>query len=298
MWLLCWYTAEEKAAEASTSFRAAELRSLAVLCGVDPQRLHFAALSRFSGSSAGFEVLPGRDGVVDAATAPGWVAQAMDGRSVDPTMVPVYFDTDLATAVRIAQRSVLMRALLEVWGAGVGLARCVEATRNASGGRNPSSCKAVATQSFRVSVAGIGCHLNRDQQREAIDSLLPVCGMRGPVRMKGAECVLWYIADRWEAQTLAHRRRQGKVACIDATSDVAGAKRSGCSEATVDDEGQVVSREVNDFVLFGRQVSCGSRHLLEQLALTDRRYLGPTTMAPSTGAIVALVTSLCARVMI
>ena len=298
MWLLCWYTAEERAAEASTSFRAAELRSLAVLCGVDPSKLHVATIRSTPHSPACFEVDPGQDGVVDATTAPRWVTEVMTGRSVDPTLVPVYFDTDLPTAARIARRSVLMRALLEIWGTGVGLARCVAATRTAGGGGCPSCCREeIVMQSFRMSIAGIGCHLNRDQQREAIDALLPVSGMRGTVRMKGAECVLWYIADRWEAQALAHRRRQGKIACINAINGGAsvGAGRQGdtgsgsapTSHSASDVEaGEELAgpQETKDFVVFGLEVSCGSRHLMEKLALSDRKYLGPTTMAPSTGA--------------
>jgi hypothetical protein len=265
MWLLCWYTAEERAAEASISFRAAELRSLAVLCGVDPARLHIAL-----GSSSQEDEQPG----TAAAAAPGWVAEVMGGRSVDPNMVPVYFDTDLHTAVRIARRSVLLRALLEVWGTGVDLARCVEATQAAGGGGVPSSCAEVSPQSFRVSIAGIGCHLTREQQREAIDALLPVSGMRGPVRMKGAECVLWYIADRWEAQALAHRRRQGKVACIHAASSSSSSGGAGVPDAAAGGEEPGVKGGVDGFVVFGREVSCGSRDLIERLALSERRYLG------------------------
>jgi hypothetical protein len=305
MWLLCWYPAEESAAEASTSFRAAELRSLAVLYGIDPARLHFATL-RSSGSVRTLDVEPGREGTVDAATAPSWVAEVLEGRTVDPIMLPVYFDTDIATAVKIAQRSVLIRALLEVWGTGVGLERCVEATRQARGEGPPACSKEVATQSFRVSVAGIGCHLSLQQQREAIDALLPVSGMRGPVRMKGAECVLWYIADRWEAHALAHRRRQGKVACIDAIhggvvagatgqGDSAGGSASDSVSGSGADEERAVARSMDDFVLFGRELSCGSRHLLDRLALSERWYLGPTTMAPSTGTPRLSLAVLCHR---
>lgn len=286
MWLLCWYTAEDRATEAS--FRAAELHSLAAMCGVDPSRIHIATLGSSCGAGLEAEAVQFQPPIADVATVPSWVMETLEGRSVDPTMVPVYFDTDLPTAVRIAQRSVLLRALLEVWGSGLGLARCVDSTRHASGDGTPSCCKEVATQSFRVSVAGIGCHLTRDQQREAIDALLPVSGMRGPVRMKGAECVLWYVADRWEAQALAHRRRQGKVACVESSNAgvMAGVSDSASSGGLSDSAGAATKdqvRVVNDFVIFGREVASGSRHLLDRLALSERRYLGPTTMAPSTG---------------
>ena len=279
-WLLCWYTAEERSGGdpvSSVSFRAVELRSLAVRCGVDPARITMARPAECASLA---EVGAGH------AAAPGWVREAMAGRSGDPTLVPVHFDTDLTTAGRIAQHSVLLKALLEVWGTGLGLSRCVQATAAASAARGgtPSDSAEVATQSFRLCIQGIGCKISRDQQRAAIDALLPVCGMTGEVKMTGAECVLWYIADRWEAQTLAHRRRLGKAAAV-AVAQPGGSTAAGAGAGA--EQPQQQPAPADDFVVFAREVSSGSRDLLEKMALSERRYLGPTTMAPATALVTA-----------
>ena len=261
MWLLCWYSADGDGASSSWACRAAELRSLAAHAGVDPTRVHIAS------PQAQGEVGPSAEA---APAPPSWVALLAAGRSAEPALLPVHFDTDLASAVRIVGRSVLMHCCLEVWGAGGGMGDCAEATRQLREAQPLP--EAVAAQSFRVRTAGIGCHLSKDEQRAAIEQLVPLSGMSGPVRMKGAECVLWYIADRWEALQQAHRQRLARAAA------------DGGAEAP---QGQDATAAAGAAAVFGRQLSLGCRELLPRLALSKRLYLGPTTMAPDKALLSA-----------
>jgi hypothetical protein len=134
MWLLCWYADEPH----SRAFRAAELRALAACCldgrpaverdGVD-------GLLRVGGDGAAAAATTAAAttaaAVAEAAPpAPPW-ARALAPNSV---LMPVWFQGGLEAASAVARRSVLMRALLEVWGSGETLERCVAATVAATNG--------------------------------------------------------------------------------------------------------------------------------------------------------------------
>ena len=169
----------------------------------------------------------------------------------------------------------------------------------------PSTSAEVATQSYRVCASGIGCSPSRRAERGACATLLPLCGLRGRVRMQGADCVLHYIHDRRAYGSDLARARPRCAPPAEAVATRTGSEGSEGSDAHGDAHNEcdkdARAHDVHGdghgggggggdgdgMLVFGRELSRGSRKLLDRLALPQRRYLGATTMPPESALLAA-----------
>lgn len=163
-----------------------------------------------------------------------------------------------AAAAAICARSVLVKALLEVWGEGATLDECVAATLSFPGapqacaGRTLSespcpegrrSAYLAADTTFKVVVDGFGCHHSMGRQQEVLDAFIGVPFL-GRVDLKAPQHEFWVI----------------EVARCGGAPGEAGLPP--CSPRW----------------FFGRLLGRGNRSPLSTLDLRHRRYLGPTSM--------------------
>jgi hypothetical protein len=114
---------------------------------------------------------------------PSW-AVAVGAGSV---LLPVWFPS-MDSATSIAHRSVLLRCILEVWGAESDLDRCVAAVaanRAAVDGAQMEPASGVGAaaegESFRITFSSVGCKIPKQQQQAAIRQLAPASRMTGQV---------------------------------------------------------------------------------------------------------------------
>ena len=164
----------------------------------------------------------------------------------------VYIPTE-ALAVEICRRSILTRALIEVWGEGDS-----QEELNASVKAFPDANKApyiAENTTFKVCVEDFGKTEHGTEKNPwshvvaRIDALKPVLEFKGRARMKGPEHIFWSVES-------AHPNAL-----------------------------KGVPSDIPPRMYFGRVVASGDRSPLSKYELRKRRYLGPTSMDVEMGLI-------------
>ena len=164
----------------------------------------------------------------------------------------VYIPTE-ALAVEICKRSILTRALIEVWGAGDSQEE-LNATVKAFPDANKAPYIAENT-TFKVCVEDFGKTEHGTEKNPwshvvaRIDALKPVLEFKGRARMKGPEHIFWSVES-------AHPNAL-----------------------------KGVPSDIPPRMYFGRVVASGDRSPLSKYELRKRRYLGPTSMDVEMGLI-------------
>jgi len=202
--------------------------------------------------------------------APQWVRLA--AAAAESVLLPVRFPS-LEVAVLIARRSILLRAILDVWGAGPELESCIAAVRATA---TSGGSRALQSESFRICISAIGCRIPRPEQQAAIAQLVPASGMHGEVRLDGPSATLHYIEDRGKALAYAHRHHlHSAAAAINPPIAPAQTSQFTTFDNVSGSESSGPQQTCQAYVVFGLEVAASSRNaLLKRFVLSDRRYLG------------------------
>ena len=164
----------------------------------------------------------------------------------------VYIPTE-ALAVEICRRSILTRALIEVWGEGDSQEELNAAVKAFPDARKDPYIAENTT--FKVCVEDFGKTEHGTEKNPwshvvaRIDALKAVLEFKGRARMKGAEHIFWSV------------------------------------ESARPNALKGVPSDIPPRMYFGRVVASGDRSPLSKYELRKRRYLGPTSMDVEMGLI-------------
>eukprot|EP00953_Heterococcus_sp_UTEX-ZZ885_P037694 19348-Heterococcus_DN1.PRE.2 len=138
----------------------------------------------------------------------------------------------------IAERAILVRRVLELWGSGPAIQDAVAAVR-AFPEQHMTPHFGEST-SWAISVEGLRCKLSAAEQ-EAVRANFKFLPILGPVQLKSPDTTMWCLLD-YTAET---RKLEGRLPA---------------------------------HAYFGREVGSSNRALVGERSLSKRVYLGPTSM--------------------